>query len=216
MPAIYLRFAFFVYEITFLFAIGIELKQISMVVHPFRRVFFVRVFATVAFMRPSKLNVLMDNMRMRRLAPKTQANYLRAVRDLTIFRMETGGSHAGRVSSFQCACSRVCSGNASSQNSRPTYRRGQLRFFGEYVHLNDVAAFTKWLASMRAWKRVVLAKRPFAGPKAVLAYLSRYTHRVADLQPTSGGARRTWRHLALEGLSRQQTHMQQNYNTRTQ
>jgi hypothetical protein len=31
-----------------------------------------------------------------------------------------------------------------------TYRRGQLRFFGEYVHLNDVAAFTKWLASMRA------------------------------------------------------------------
>ena len=38
---------------------------------------------------------------------------------------------------------------------------------------------SKWLPPMRACEWVVYAKRPFAGPKAVLAYLSRYTHRVA-------------------------------------
>nr|WP_238558687.1 IS91 family transposase [Paraburkholderia phenoliruptrix] len=59
------------------------------------------------------------------------------------------------------------------------YRRGQLHFFGEYAELNDMAAFTGWLASMRTCEWVVYSKRPFAGPKAVLAYLSRYTHRVA-------------------------------------
>jgi hypothetical protein len=60
-----------------------------------------------------------------------------------------------------------------------TYRRGQLRFFGGYAELNELTAFAKWLAPMRACEWVVYAKRPFAGPKAVLAYLSRYTHRVA-------------------------------------
>jgi len=59
------------------------------------------------------------------------------------------------------------------------YRRGQLRFFGEYAEINELRAFAKWLAPMRACEWVVYAKRPFAGPKAVLAYLSRYTHRVA-------------------------------------
>lgn len=56
---------------------------------------------------------------------------------------------------------------------------GQLRFFGEFVGLADTNAFTRWLAPMRASEWVVYAKRPFAGPQAVLAYLSRYTHRVA-------------------------------------
>jgi Putative transposase/Transposase zinc-binding domain len=59
------------------------------------------------------------------------------------------------------------------------YRRGQLRFFGEYAGLNDASTFAEWLAPMRACEWVVYAKRPFAGPQAVLAYLSRYTHRVA-------------------------------------
>ncbi|MEM5300251.1 IS91 family transposase [Burkholderia sp. JPY481] len=58
-------------------------------------------------------------------------------------------------------------------------RRGQLRFFGEYAALADPAVFTRWLAPLRACEWVVYAKRPFAGPEAVLAYLSRYTHRVA-------------------------------------
>ena len=59
------------------------------------------------------------------------------------------------------------------------HRSGQLQFFGEYAHLTDAATFAQWLAPMRACEWVVYAKRPFAGPAAVLAYLSRYTHRVA-------------------------------------
>ena len=56
---------------------------------------------------------------------------------------------------------------------------GKLRFFGEHEGLADAQAFTRWLAPMRKCEWVVYAKRPFAGPEAVLAYLSRYTHRVA-------------------------------------
>jgi hypothetical protein len=59
------------------------------------------------------------------------------------------------------------------------HRRGQLRFFGEYAALADPAVFAQWLAPLRACEWVVYARRPFAGPEAVLAYLSRYTHRVA-------------------------------------
>ncbi|WP_109477279.1 IS91 family transposase [Paraburkholderia sp. C35] len=56
---------------------------------------------------------------------------------------------------------------------------GRLQFFGEYAQLADLAAFARWLALLRASEWFVYAKRPFAGPEAVLAYLSRYTHRVA-------------------------------------
>ena len=56
---------------------------------------------------------------------------------------------------------------------------GRLQFFGEHAHLADKAAFTAFLAPLRRTKWYVYAKRPFAGPEAVLAYLSRYTHRVA-------------------------------------
>jgi hypothetical protein len=59
------------------------------------------------------------------------------------------------------------------------HRDGQLRFFGEHADLADPQAFAEWLAPLRRQEWVVYAKRPFAGPEAVLAYLSRYTHRVA-------------------------------------
>ena len=59
------------------------------------------------------------------------------------------------------------------------HRTSQLRFFGKHDGLADVAAFARWLAPLRSCEWVVYAKRPFAGPGAVLAYLSRYTHRVA-------------------------------------
>jgi hypothetical protein len=59
------------------------------------------------------------------------------------------------------------------------HRMGQLQFFGDSTNLTDPKAFAKWLAPMRQSDWVVYAKRPFAGPEAVLAYLSRYTHRVA-------------------------------------
>jgi len=59
------------------------------------------------------------------------------------------------------------------------HRNGQLRFFGEHTSLLDPQAFARWLMPLRQCEWVVYAKRPFAGPEAVLAYLSRYTHRVA-------------------------------------
>jgi len=59
------------------------------------------------------------------------------------------------------------------------HRTGQLKFFGEHARLTDATAFAEWLAPLRKCEWVVYAKRPFAGPEAVLAYLSRYTHRVA-------------------------------------
>jgi hypothetical protein len=59
------------------------------------------------------------------------------------------------------------------------HRRGGLHFFGEHAALADPARFAEWLAPLRQLEWVVYAKRPFAGPAAVLAYLSRYTHRVA-------------------------------------
>jgi hypothetical protein len=59
------------------------------------------------------------------------------------------------------------------------HRVGKLAFHGDLAHLADPAAFAAHLAPLRRSEWVVYAKRPFAGPEAVLAYLSRYTHRVA-------------------------------------
>jgi hypothetical protein len=56
---------------------------------------------------------------------------------------------------------------------------GRLQFFGSHQNLADTQAFADHLAPLRTIDWVVYAKRPFAGPEAVLAYLSRYTHRVA-------------------------------------
>jgi hypothetical protein len=56
---------------------------------------------------------------------------------------------------------------------------GRLQFFGDDAGLSDRRAFLRHLAPVRKKKWVVYAKPPFAGPEAVLAYLSRYTHRVA-------------------------------------
>jgi hypothetical protein len=59
------------------------------------------------------------------------------------------------------------------------YLAGQLRFFGNQAALADPRAFKDRLAPLRKAEWVVYAKRPFGGPEAVLAYLSRYTHRIA-------------------------------------
>jgi Putative transposase/Transposase zinc-binding domain len=59
------------------------------------------------------------------------------------------------------------------------HRAGKLRFFGEHAHLAEGKAFAAFLAPLRKTRWFVYSKRPFAGPRAVLAYLSRYTHRVA-------------------------------------
>ncbi len=59
------------------------------------------------------------------------------------------------------------------------HRTGELKFFGVHAALADAKTFAAWLQPLRQIDWVVYAKRPFAGPAAVLAYLSRYTHRVA-------------------------------------
>ncbi len=56
---------------------------------------------------------------------------------------------------------------------------GRLAFFGNLAPLADRRAFQRHLSPVRHKRWVVYAKPPFVGPEAVLAYLSRYTHRVA-------------------------------------
>ena len=55
----------------------------------------------------------------------------------------------------------------------------RLSFFGNHARLADAQSFAAFLAPLRKSEWVVYSKRPFGGPEAVLAYLSRYTHRVA-------------------------------------
>jgi hypothetical protein len=59
------------------------------------------------------------------------------------------------------------------------HEAGRLQFFGKHQRLADARDFAKYLSPLRNIDWVVYAKRPFAGPAAVLAYLSRYSHRVA-------------------------------------
>jgi hypothetical protein len=59
------------------------------------------------------------------------------------------------------------------------HQAGRLQFFGDHAALADAQTFAAYLAPLRRTEWVVYAKRPFGGPQAVLAYLSRYTHRVA-------------------------------------
>ncbi len=62
---------------------------------------------------------------------------------------------------------------------RAAFEAGALGFFGTLAGLAEPAAFTRRLAALRRIDWVVYAKRPFGGPEQVLAYLGRYTHRVA-------------------------------------
>lgn len=59
------------------------------------------------------------------------------------------------------------------------HKEGKLAFFGSLSKLADPDAFATYLAPLRKINWVVYAKQPFGGPEAVLAYLSRYTHRIA-------------------------------------
>ena len=59
------------------------------------------------------------------------------------------------------------------------HNAGRLHFFGDHAALTGRGAFAAFLAPLRKIEWVVYSKPPFGGPQAVLAYLSRYTHRVA-------------------------------------
>jgi hypothetical protein len=62
---------------------------------------------------------------------------------------------------------------------KQAYDLDQLRFFGDITGLADQAAFNRAITKVRRIDWVVYAKPPFAGPGQVLAYLGRYTHRIA-------------------------------------
>jgi hypothetical protein len=62
---------------------------------------------------------------------------------------------------------------------RQLFTDDSLLFYGELSGLSTPASFETWCTEQQSREWVVYAKRPFAGPDAVLAYLSRYTHRVA-------------------------------------
>jgi hypothetical protein len=91
---------------------------------------------------------------------------------------------------------------------------GQLRFFGEDSVLADPALFRQWLLPLRSTNWVVYAKRPFAGPKQVLAYLARYTHRVAIsnhrlIRMGQQGVSFRWKDYRAKGRTRHKTMMLQ-------
>jgi hypothetical protein len=90
------------------------------------------------------------------------------------------------------------------------HRAGRLQFFGEFAALADGQAFADWLAPLRQCEWVVYAKRPFAGPAAVLAYLSRYTHRVAIsnsrlVAMNEQGVTFRWKDYRAKGRTRRKT-----------
>jgi hypothetical protein len=84
---------------------------------------------------------------------------------------------------------------------------GRLAFFGDYSALANAAAFTAFVKPLRKAEWVVYAKKPFGGPQAVLAYLARYTHRVAIANSRLISADQTgvtfkWKDYRIEGPGR--------------
>jgi hypothetical protein len=59
------------------------------------------------------------------------------------------------------------------------FAAGELNFFSAYHHLQEPAAFRRYLAPVHGTDWVIYVKRQFAGPAQVLDYVGRYTHRVA-------------------------------------
>lgn len=87
------------------------------------------------------------------------------------------------------------------------YAAGRLNFFGDHARLADTQAFATHLAPLRRSEWVVYSKRPFGGPEAVLAYLSRYTHRVAIansrmIAVDRRGVTFKWKDYRIEGHNR--------------
>ena len=87
---------------------------------------------------------------------------------------------------------------------------GLLQFVGGHADLAARDAFTAFLAPLRKAEWVVYAKRPFGGPAAVLAYLARYTHRVAIANSRlialrDGAVTFKWKDYRIKGRDRQKT-----------
>ena len=90
------------------------------------------------------------------------------------------------------------------------HKAGELHFFNDHSPLTDPQVFADWLRPLRQQEWVVYAKRPFAGPEAVLAYLSRYTHRVAIASSrlvsfNEHGVTFRWKDYRAKGRTRHKT-----------
>jgi hypothetical protein len=90
------------------------------------------------------------------------------------------------------------------------HRAGELQFFGHHTSLTQHKAFSAFLAPLRNSKWVVYCKRPFGGPKQVLRYLARYTHRVAIsnrrlIAADETGVTFKYKDYRIEGPGRYQT-----------
>ena len=87
------------------------------------------------------------------------------------------------------------------------HQAGELQFFGKHAPLTDRQAFAAYLAPLRNSEWVVYSKRPFGGPKEVLRYLARYTHRVAIsnrrlIACDDNGVAFKWKDYRVEGPDR--------------
>ena len=90
------------------------------------------------------------------------------------------------------------------------HRDGRLKFFGAHTGLADKAQFARFLKPLRKSEWVVYAKQPFGGPEAVLAYLARYTHRIAIsnrrlIKADETGVTFKWKDYRVEGPDRYKT-----------
>ena len=93
------------------------------------------------------------------------------------------------------------------QELKNAFDAGKLRFFSGLTHLTEPAAFAERLDQLRRIDWVVYAKAPFGGPEQVLAYLGRYTHRVAIansrlISLSDGKVRFTWKDYRQDGKTK--------------
>jgi hypothetical protein len=90
------------------------------------------------------------------------------------------------------------------------FNAGKLRFFTNLANLAEPQAFARRLGELRRLDWVVYAKPAFGGPEQVLAYLGRYTHRVAIansrlLSLADGKVRFTWKNYRQDGKTKVMT-----------
>ncbi len=93
------------------------------------------------------------------------------------------------------------------QDLQNAFDTGNLRFFGKLSGLSDPEVFARHLDGFRRINWVVYAKSPFGGPEQVLAYLGRYTHRVAIansrlISLSDGKVRFTWKDYRANGKTK--------------
>ena len=93
------------------------------------------------------------------------------------------------------------------EDLRAAFEAGELSFFGDLAELAQPLAFARHLAACRKVEWIVYAKPPFGSPDQVLAYLGRYTHRVAIsnsrlVSLTEGRVGFRWRDYRHRGQSK--------------